>query len=99
MSDEPTVPLRDAELLYVTLATVTHVLQTRTDYPTQNLLGVIGAYLQSRDAHLAAAGITPQQAGLYTQAAVDALLNWIERHGGDTDSESDFKKWAGEMLE
>jgi len=94
--EEPVIPLSQCELLYVTLATVTHVLQTRTTYPTNNLLAVIGSYLQARDEYLTATGVEPEVAARYTEAAVEALIEWIEEK--DT-NESDFQKWAGEMLE
>lgn len=98
-NEPPTVLLQDAELLYVTLATVTHVLKTRTNYPVNNLLSVIGAYLESRDAHLKATGVPPEVAANYTNAAVDALLEWLDNRESNTDNEDDFRKWAGEMLE
>lgn len=98
--NEPTIPLKHAELLHVAMCTVIHVLDTRTDYPTVNMQQVVAAYTSQRDKHLVELGYTKEQIKLFTEAATDALVAWLEeRHFKARELDADFDRWASELRE
>lgn len=98
--NEPTIPLKHAELLHVAMCTVIHVLETRTEYPTVNMQQVVAAYQTSRDRHLMDMGFSKEQIRLFTEAATDALVTWLEeRHLKSRELDADFDRWARELKE
>lgn len=98
--NEPTIPLKHAELLHVAMCTVIHVLETRTNYPTVNMHQVVAAYSSQRDKHLMSLGFTPAQIKMFTEAATDALVSWLEeRHARSLELDADFDRWASELRE
>lgn len=97
---EPTIPLKHAELLHVALSTVVHVIETRTDYPIDNIEKVVAAYRVSRDKYLTGVGYSKEQIKLHTEAAVEALVTWLEeREAKKKSALSDFDQWARELLD
>jgi len=95
---EPTIPLKYSELLHVAMCTVIHVIETTTDYPTTNMQQVVAAYTVSRDKHLTGQGFTKDQIKLFTEAATDSLVAWLEeRHVKSRELDADFNRWASEM--
>lgn len=100
MASEPTIPLKHAELLHVAMCTVIHVLDTRTDYPTVNMQQVVSAYALSRDKHLIELGYSRADIKSFTEAATDALVQWLEeRHIKSRELDADFDRWASELRE
>lgn len=97
---EPTIPLKHAELLHVAMATVVHVLETKTDYPTESMRSVVKSYKVSRDRHLTALGYSGAQIKLFTEAATDALVTWLEgREHNKSMSIKDFDQWSSELMD
>lgn len=100
MKNEPTVLLKHAELLHVALSTVAHVIGSRTNYPTENIENVLGAYRVSRNKHLTAMGMTVKEIGLFTDAAAEALTVWLdEQQSKRSSDDKDFQQWAKEVME
>lgn len=99
MTSEPTILLKHAELLHVALSTVAHVIGSRTNYPTENIESVIGAYRVSRDKHLTDLGFTKKQISAFTDAAAEALTQWLdERQQQRVATDEDFEQWAKELM-
>ena len=99
MSD-PTIPLKHAELLHVAMCTIIHTLEKRTEYPTTNMQQVVAAYTVSRDKHLKELGYTDADIKMFTEAAIDALVSWLEeRHTKSRELDADFDRWARELLD
>lgn len=97
---EPTIPLKHAELLHVAMCTIIHVLETKTQYPTLNMQQVVAGYQFSRNKHLKQQGFTQEQIDLFTEAATDALVSWLEeRHIKTRELDADFDRWAKELRE
>lgn len=97
---EPTIPLKYAELLHVAMATIVHVLDTRTEYPVDNMEGVLTTYRTCRDKHLNGQGYDQTKIKLYTEAATEALVQWIqEREIRKTDVAAHFDEWTKELLD
>lgn len=97
---EPTIPLKYAELLHVAMSTIVHVLDTRTDYPVENMEGVITTYRQCRDKHLMALGYDRKKILMFTEAATEALVAWLEeREIRKSDIEAHFAEWKKELLD
>lgn len=97
---EPTIPLKHAEVIHVALATMVHVLSTRTDYPVDNMETVLAGYRKSRNEHLSGRGYTYRQINMYTEAATEALVSWLEdRSARKARIDSDFAEWAREILD
>lgn len=97
---EPTIPLKHAELLHVAMSTVVHVLESRTNYPVENMESVVEAYRVSRDRHLKTLGYTAEEIKAFTEAATDALVGWLEAlEAKKADARADFDKWTKELME
>lgn len=100
MSDEPTIPLKHAELLYVSLCTIIHGIEQRSDYPTDNMQHVVAGYTIARDKYLKSQGYSSKEIKSYTEAATDALVSWLEdRHIKSRELDADFDRWAKELKE
>lgn len=100
MAAEPLIPLKHAELLHVAMSTVVHILDSRTSYPTDNMEAVVSAYRRSRDKHLTDLGYTTDQIAAFTEAATEALVQWLEeRESYRQSAMSDFDQWARELLD
>lgn len=98
--NEPTIPLKHAELLHVAMCTVIDVIEKRTDYPTANIQQVIAGYTTSRDKYLIGQGFTKGQIKLFTEAAIEALVSWLEeRHLKASELDADFNRWTSELME
>lgn len=98
--NEPTIPLKHAELLHVAMSTIVHVLDTTTDYPVENMEQVLAAYRNSRNKHLTGLGFTTTQINLFTDAATEALVQWLEERGQRKAlADADFDAWARELLD
>ena len=99
-TSEPSIPLRNAELLYVAMATAVHVIQSRTDYPVDNIQCVIAAYRQSRNKYLLRQGYTQKQIDFFTEAAAESLVSWLEdMEERKASTSNDFDQWSRELLD
>lgn len=95
---EPSVALKSAELLHVTLATMAHVVERETNYPVRNINLVIKGYREARDQKLLAEGMTPHRIEAYTSAAADALAAWLEdKAETENAARADFAAWTEEF--
>lgn len=98
MKSEPVIPLKHAELLFVAMSTLVHVLDSRTDYPTENMEIVLDGYRTSRNKYLKQAGFKPDEIKLYTVAATEALIDWLDAQADKKQqTDSHFELWATEL--
>jgi hypothetical protein len=95
---EPLIPLKHAEMLFVAMGTLVHVLESRTDYPVDNMENVLTAYKRGRDGYLKGAGLTDVDIKLYTAAATEALIEWLDSQAEQKElRDAHFELWANEL--
>lgn len=97
MSDDPQIPVKYSEMLYVSMAAALEEVQ-KAGYPTENLSLVLEAYAKSRDTHLLARGWTEEQIKIEQAAAIDAVTLWLEEREIAPDT-LDFAAWQQELEE
>lgn len=84
----PTVPLQVAELLHVSLS-VASQSKLIDSHTRSNICRVVRAYRRERDESLKAQDFHPDIAGEYTEAAAEALANWLEERANLTEAKDD----------
>lgn len=98
--NDPVIPLKYAELLHVAMSTMVTIIAKKTNYPVENLEAVLGTYRVSRDKHLKADGYSRQDIHIYTAAAAEAMLAWLEEaEDKKSESKADFDRWARELMD
>lgn len=100
MKNEPLIPLKHAELMFVAMSTLVHVIEEKTDYPTENMKVVLDGYESARDKFLKGKGLAINEIRLYTAAATEALIEWLDSQADKREKDSKhFELWATELEE
>ena len=99
MSDaEPTVPLKAAELLHVSLAAAVMSREIKDVRARENLERILQGYRKLRDESLKSQGLPASTASDYSGAAAESISDWLDEKALMEESQP-FLEFADEQFD